>query len=484
MTTIVPAGALAETAELCHNDGNAGAGITPAPPPSPAATAMPRPEAPATGRLVMAVLLVVLLAAGVALTVRVFHPGVMTYDALYVHMAAVKGEYGDWQSPVMVAIWRLIDPVAPGAASMFYLIVTLYWGAFAMLAATLMRSRPWVALLVPVLAVSPPAFVLAGVIWRDVLFTAGWLFAAALAFAVAARRKAVRLPVQALALALVATGVLIRPNTIAGAAILCIYVMWPARFLLRRAALAFIPVAVALAGLVHLVFYGVLDAKREHVIHALFVYDLAGITHFSGKNVFPVAWTDEQQRLLVAGCYDPRLWDVYWNRDCKFVMEKIEKQEGLFGTPALTRAWIGAILAEPRAYLAHRAAVMGALLAGDHLVGWFIDLDDPSATLRPDDPVFRRFDDIHEVLRRTPIFRIGLWILACLALTVAAWRRRCEPHGAFIVATGGSAVVYVASYAPIAVASDYRYGYWAVIAALAGFAVYLVQPPHRAGCVP
>jgi hypothetical protein len=432
----------------------------------------------------MAVLLVVLLAAGVGLTVRVFHPGVMTYDALYVHMAAVKGVYGDWQSPVMVAIWRLIDPLAPGAASMFCLIVALYWGAFALLGFTLTRTRPWVALIVPLLAVSPPAFVIAGVIWRDVLFTAGWLLAVALAFAVAGRRPAVRMPVQALALLLVATGVLLRPNTLAGAAILCIYVMWPARFSLRRAALAFIPVAAALAGLVHVVFYGVLDAKREHVVHSLFVYDLAGISHFSARNVFPVTWSDEQQRRLFTDCYDPRLWDVYWNRDCKFVMEKIEKQEGLFGTPALTRAWMDAIRAEPRAYLAHRAAVMGALLVGDHLVGWFIDLDDPSATLRPDDPVFRRFDDVHEVLRRTPIFRIGLWVLACLALTAAAWRRRCEPHGAFIVATGSSAVVYVASYAPIAVASDYRYGYWAVIAALAGFAVYLAQPPRRLDCVP
>jgi hypothetical protein len=437
---------------------------------------MPRPKTPAIARLATAMLVVALFAAGIALTLRVFYPGVMTFDGLYVHMAAMKGVYGDWQSPVMVAIWRLIDPLAPGAASMFYLTIALYWGGFAVLALALWRTRPLVALLVPLLAVSPPAFVIAGVIWRDVLFTAGWLLAAALALAVAGRRWPLRLPVQAIALALVAAGVLIRPNTIIAASILAVYVIWPAAISLKRSVIAFVPVMAALAGLVHLVYYGVLDAKREHVIHSLFVYDLAGITHFSGRNVFPVTWSPEEQRFLTTACYDPRLWDVYWNRDCKFVMERLEKQEGLFGTPALTRAWKDAILAEPRAYVTHRSTVMWTLLTGDHLVGWFIDVDNPSATLRPDDPVFRRFDDIHEVLRKTPIFRIGLWTFACLVLTLAAWRRRREPDGAFMVATSASAFIYVASYWPIAVAADYRYGYWAVLAALAGFAMFLARP--------
>ena len=67
--------------------------------------------------------IVALVAVGVALTLRVFYPGVMTFDALYVHMDAMQGRYGDWQSPVMVAIWRLIDPLAPGSASMFFLII-------------------------------------------------------------------------------------------------------------------------------------------------------------------------------------------------------------------------------------------------------------------------------------------------------------------------------------------------------------------------
>jgi hypothetical protein len=421
--------------------------------------------------------IIALLAIGIALTRRVFYPGVMTFDALYVHMYAVEGRYGDWQSPVMVAIWRLIDPLAPGPASMFCLIIALYWAAFAILAFRLVRARPWVAILTPLLALSPPAFVLAGVIWRDVLLATTWLLAAVLVLASLYARPRTRRSAQAVALALLAIGVLIRPNALVAAPILAVYIVWPEHLSVRRFALAFVPFAVLLFGLVQGVYYGVLDAKREHAVHSLFVFDLGGITHFAGRNVFPTQWTPDEERQLLTTCYDPRLWDVYWNREpCKFVMAHLEQQEHLFGTSALTRAWTNAILAEPRAYLVHRSTVMWTMLTGDHLVGWFVDLDDPSQTLRPNDKVFRRFEDLHERLRQTPIFRVGLWFGICIALVGLAWRRRHEACGAFAVATAGSAVVYVASYWPIAVAADYRYGYWATLAALAGIAAMLALP--------
>ena len=39
--------------------------------------------------------------------------------ARYVYEDIAKGFYGDWQSPVMTVLWSLIDPIAPGPASMF-----------------------------------------------------------------------------------------------------------------------------------------------------------------------------------------------------------------------------------------------------------------------------------------------------------------------------------------------------------------------------
>ena len=421
--------------------------------------------------------LAALVAAGFALTVIVFYPGVMSWDAVYVRQAAIEGRHGDWQSPLMSVVWSWIDPLAPGAASMFLLTAFLYWAGFAVLAFAIVHTRPWLALVVPLLALSPPAFVIVGVIWRDVLFAALWLLAAALAFAGAERRAALRLPLQALALVLFAAGVLVRPNALIAAPILGVYLLWPARFRLKRALIAYVPLALALYGLVQVVYYDVIGAERQNPLHSLFVYDLAGTTHFSGVNQFPVTWTAEQERLLTSSCYDPTLWDVYWNRDpCRFVMDRLEKQERLFGTPALPRAWLAAITRAPLAYVAHRSSFFRAFLVGDNQVGWFHDVTAPGQPLRSDDRVFMAYKATHEAIKATPLFRMGVWLTGCLFLVALAWRRREMPHGAFAVTVPACGAVFVLTYWVVGVAADYRYGYWAVLACLGGAVALAAKP--------
>src|SRR5438876_10898210 len=140
------------------------------------------------------------VAAGYCLTVLVFYPGYSTVDARYVYADAMAWHFGDWQSPAMVLLWRLVDPIAPGASSMFLLTATLYWLAFGTLALVAARRSVGLGLATVLLAFLPPAFFFVGVIWRDVLFAVIWLAAAVLAFAAADRPARLRAPVQASAL--------------------------------------------------------------------------------------------------------------------------------------------------------------------------------------------------------------------------------------------------------------------------------------------
>ena len=64
--------------------------------------------------------------------------------------------------------------------------------------------------------------------------------------------------------------------------------------------------------------------------------------------------------------------------------------------------------------------------------------------------------------------RLGSWLLLCILLCGFAWRRRETPEGAFVLGVCGSAAVYVLSFSAVGVASDFRYGYWAVLAGIAG----------------
>ena len=198
----------------------------------------------------------------------------------------------------MTLLWALIDPLAPGPASMFVLIATLYWLGFGLLAITLARRSIWPAVVLLLLALSPPAFVFVGIIWRDVLLASVWLLAAALVFAVADRSRALRGPVQAMALALLALGVLLRPNALLAAPILAAYILWPTQFSWKRAAILFVPAAIACYALVQIVYYGALGATRQHPLHSLLVFDLGGISHFTKENQFPVTWTRRETALL------------------------------------------------------------------------------------------------------------------------------------------------------------------------------------------
>ena len=198
----------------------------------------------------------ILIAAGYGLTFLVFHPGVMTYDAKFVYDDIAKHALGDWQSPAMTVLWALIDPVAPGPGSMFLLIATTYWVGFGLLAFTIARRSVWLAALVPILALAPPAFVFVGMIWRDMLFATSWLLAAVIAFAAAGCGGKLRLTVQVVVTVLCAFGVLLRPNALIAAPILGAYIAWPTAFYWKRAAITFMPAMALFFVLIQLVYYG------------------------------------------------------------------------------------------------------------------------------------------------------------------------------------------------------------------------------------
>lgn len=424
-----------------------------------------------------------LIAAGYALTLLVFYPGIMTYDAKFVYEDIAKGVLGDWQSPVMTVLWGAIDPVAPGAGSMFLLIATTYWLGFGLLALALARRAGRLAVLLPMLALLPPAFVFVGVIWRDVLFATAWLLAAAIAYAAAERKARLRLPAQTLALALCAFGVLLRPNALIAAPLLAAYIAWPMQMSLKRAAILFVPAMAGFFVLVQAVYYGALGATRQHPLQPIMVFDLGGISHFAKQNQFPVSWSEQETTQLLDTCYQPTEWDIYWRLEpCDFVMRKLEREEKLFGTPAITEAWGRAVMRHPVAYLRHRAAFMWNFLGNDNLTMWVADVERPTQNVFADRPAFVALVSLHDRLKPTPLFRAGAWLLVCVLVCGFAWRRRATPEGAFALGTCGSAAVYVLSFLAVGVASDFRYAYWAVLAGIAGGVVAAAPQRDGAGC--
>jgi hypothetical protein len=330
------------------------------------------------------------------------------------------------------------------------------------------------------LALSPPAFVFVGIVWRDVLLATAWLLAAVITFATNDHKLNLRAPTMAVALGLIALGVLIRPNALIAAPLLAYYVVWPARFSWQRAAIVFVPMAIGFFALLQVVYYGALGATRQHPLQSIMVFDLGGISHFARQNQYPVTWTDAETKLLINDCYRPTEWDLYWRLEpCEFVMHRLEGDK-IFGTPVVTDAWLHAIARHPLAYLEHRAAFMWNFLANENLTIWTADIDHPSKAVFADRPAFNALVTIHNMLKPTPLFRAGSWLLACIAACALAWRRRNTPSGAFAIGVCGSAAVYVLTFFAVGVASDFRYAYWAVLASIAGAMALAQGRPARA----
>jgi hypothetical protein len=417
-----------------------------------------------------AFLIAAMCGLGFALTLWVFWPGIQTFDARYIYMDMVKGFYGDWQSPAMIVLWRLIDPIAPGTGSLLLLTVALYWLAFGVVALTVARRSPLLALVLPLLALSPPAFVFVGIIWRDVLFAILWLLAGAMVFAASNRGAKIRIVMQIVALALLAFGVLLRPNALLAAPILAAYIFWPSRFSWKRTAILYVPAALALFGLVQVVYYGVLGATRQQPLHSIMVFDLGGISHYAKDNVFPGSWTAGETKLITDGCYQPLAWDIYWTQEpCQFVMEHLEKRDKVFTTSVLTEAWARAVLRHPIAYLEHRTDFMATFLFGIWNMTMFTrDLDDADKFAFADNPRLMALKAVHDTLKQTPVFFAGTWLLLDIIVCGFAWRRRDTPEGLFALGICASAIVYMMTFYAVGVATDFRYAYWAVLAGFAG----------------
>ncbi|MPZ36618.1 MAG: hypothetical protein GEU95_00915 [Rhizobiales bacterium] len=429
----------------------------------------------------MSIAIVALLAAGLALSLAAFYPGYMSVDAQWVYKATL-GALGDWQSPVMSVLWHVIDPIAPGSMSMFLLMLLLYWGAFALVAFTVARTAGWLGVVTMLLAFTPPAFFFVGLIWRDILFADVWLFAAALTYAAASRPAAVRWPAQTTAMLLVALGVLLRPNAIIAAPLLATYVMWPTAFYWKRVAAILIPGIFAGYALVHAVYYTVLNAERSNPLHSVFVFDLGGISYYSGVNEFPVTFTPEQTAMMFTSqCYNPDRWDYYWHiAPCDFVMQRLErKDDTIFGTPRLVEAWRNAVLSNPLAYLKHRASVMRAFLSRDVLLIPVLDLDEPSRQIHAQNPLFMAMVAVQNVLQPLWLLSLGVWLAIAIVICALAWPLRTTPSGAFVLGVSGSGIVYVLTFFPFGVAADFRYGYWCVLASLTG-AVVVLAGRHQA----
>ena len=420
--------------------------------------------------------------AGFAFDVAAFWPGQMSFDSAYAWWQARGGSTTDIAPPMFVFVWRIADALHEGPGLMFALHLALFWSGLALLAGALRMGTWRAAALMLIAAFAPVPWLLRGHVWTDVALFSALLFAVgALARAQATRRK--RWILAAVPALIYAAAV--RHNAMPAALPIVVWLVWLA--LGSDASRGRLVAAVALLCAILVGGTAAINAdvqRRVPLWTAEAQWELAAISVRTGEMLLPPF-------MIGPGLDVPELAAAY--RDWNITPMLTNTRHGMrdpFMEPftpdeldELKTAWLGAIQAHPRAWLAHHWQRIAALIAV-HDPAWPRELIYVDAEISYDNnpPVGRNASALHGALMRaaerlsTTSWLAG-WPYLLVGVLAApwAWRRRCEPAGIAAVVLLTSAWLYLGPLLVLAPA-ELRYLGWSCLASVVAAAVVGLVP--------
>ncbi|MCC6590907.1 MAG: hypothetical protein IT168_29725 [Bryobacterales bacterium] len=429
-----------------------------------------------------------------------FYPGVLDMDSTGI-MLEHKYGYVTWHSVVLSYFWGLLQRVWVGPPLLFLLVqLTFLISIFLIvlrgidgstrrqMAALLIVLHPLTLAALAYLGKDTIAAVLmaaacAAILWipafhRNFRRNFRWLaFGAAISFLVLA--------------ACVRTDVLFSAAPLAAGASYLAFDLHQHRLRIR------LLVGLAVWVLIGVLSLGLsetmtrlLNAERQYPIQVTLTFDLAGIAAHGGSVRLP-DWhgrrnVDTQTLLDLYSPVDtnPMFWATH--RTPVPLTKSRQDMEQLVG------AWREAVLANPIAYLRHRADFVQNLLGINpqpqyFLISWHTvhGLDNP-------DQFHARFmrsrflvlvESCFLALYRTPLLRPWLFTLILVAALVFAISRR-SPHRTWIVAVSLSGLIQVAVMSFAAASAILRYLFWADMSAIILATVLLIGWRTRQSATP
>lgn len=417
----------------------------------------------------------------------VFYPGLYHHDAWSYVNAIRTGEWNNWQPPLLGVMWIPLQWFWYGPQPMFALFLAGYWSGFVLIALSFRdeesKTLPW---FVFAAAFFPMALNYNGQLVKDISMTICMLLAAGIA-ALILRGHFRRTRAAAFFMWLfLIMGGFMRANAVFGMpplvdlAISAVSPRWRTFGFVKRTIIAGLLSLLFIPG--HLIadryVFGVEDIKP---ISPLQIFDLGGITYFSGRDAFNGFFGPdfiaknrnfEDRPESGRGCYTPRHWDTYgWDPDlkggCPEVYENLKPKFG----DELTKLWIDGIKAEPLAYIHHRLAHVNRFfqfLCKDCVepvkTGWQSN-NQKEVTFTPN-AVYNAIEWLSETWSLSPLGPPYVYLLLCLAWMWASTgiHDRLTRHLTFALVSSGA--MYAIALLVIGIAHEYRYIYWTMLCAL------------------
>ena len=407
---------------------------------------------------------VVLAMVGLIITLRMFYPGLVSSDSVDQYEQGMSFIFSDWHPPIMSFIWAITNDWVPGPFGMLLLECSLYWGALLLLSISIPKDHRRLSLAVIVVGFLPFTVGTLGHIWKDVLHAVIWLCAVGIICIGFSLDNGRRKKLLLLAGFLLFLGSMFRFNAIFGLFPLIWLLFNKSKMCAGKKWLTIFLIFPLCAIFLNTFFnYGFLHSAKSRVYQSLIVFDIGGISHFSGKDYFEENWNSNESKELLSTCYDSGAWDVYAWGPCNFVIEKLHTS-GSWNDGSLMKKWIVAMYHEPGAYLKHRYENYLKLLWRPNAVLIDQTVNNSLGFKYEKTGMFRTLQAATNSLDKSFIFKPGFWLVAAFLFSLYGLFARNSLARDVSLALNVSSFLYLLAYFFVGVASDFRYAYWSILA--------------------
>ena len=373
-----------------------------------------------------------------------YYPGRLGPDSTDQFRQALSGQMTDWHPPIMAAVWHLLGAALLGPASMLALQVGLYWlGVWCIFDASEHRGSLRGAIVAIAPAFHPLMLVLLGAVVKDVQMATALVAAFGLIFRERERGRGTSPLVAVIVAILLCYAALVRHNGLAAVAPILVYSLWPAALTPSR----LLPIVVLLVAIgvpvTQFVNHRVLNAAPTGVERSLQLFDIAGISHFSGE---------APSLPIPPGCYTPFYWDRLDSPRCGELFQRFAAPGAKPGA-GLTQIWLDAVAHHPLAYAEHRLSHFNSSIQ-------FLVSADARCRAAPE---YAGCDRPPGVRIGSDFVRKNFLYWPCVWLAAGVWLLFQRSASAPAKALAWSGVLYGTSFLLLGVATDYQYHLWTIL---------------------
>lgn len=417
----------------------------------------------------------IVAAAGLLATIVVLYPGQYPFDSAYQLWQARSGEFSD-QSPVaMTALWSLMLKVNANPASLLCLNLAMFWAGLTLCVVAISEMPLVRAALLLALGMAPLTLVEMAHLLTDAHMAAVLMLATGLA--AWGLTKGGHAPMLACLVLLIYTGV-VRYNALAAVlpySAVAAPALMPKRW---RDSYAVWFAAIAL-GVLSIGTTFVLDrapaVQRMTVWPTIALWDLAAVSVDSSALLLP-SFTHGPgltvEELRETGAFNPTANTFLFQRTYAGMRDGLAEPFTPDQLRELRRAWIDAVLQYPGVYARHRLRTFWLLIESHngefqgvpYFVGRTQYRNNPPLPTPLAQGLQRTFYTFAAGLGSSWIFAALPYLVLDVVALVLGWAHRDRPTARLAVAVSASALLYAASFLPLAPGADLRYLTWPIVA--------------------